>query len=158
MPGQCEASSRHRWVSCEGCRTVVLGQSENQQTDYPKILSHYLKIACLTRKRICLTSSISATSRTNLSDIPTYRARLASRYTVTTHLIPAAFSQASSFIPVPTSPPDNESKEEHGARVQLDASELLSLQAQPGSDNSSTQPRVLWSVVNRYFARVTGLA
>ena len=94
----------------------------------------------------------------SLSDIPTYRARLASRYTVTTHLIPAAFSQASSFVTVPTSPPDNESKEERGARVQLEASEPLSLQAQPGSDNSSTQPRVLLSVVNRYVARVTGLA
>ena len=61
----------------------------------------------------------------------------------TSHLIPAAFPQASSFVPVPTSPPDNESKEERGARVQLDASELLSFQAQHGSDNSSTQSRVL---------------
>ena len=82
-----------------------------------------------------LTSSTSATSR--LLTV------LASPAGTRSQHIPAAFPQASSFVPVPTSPPDNESKEERGARVQLDASELLSLQAQHGSDNSSTQPRVL---------------
>lgn len=79
----------------------------------------------------------------------------AREYTVTTHLIPAAFPRASPFIPVPASP-DNESKEERGARVQLYASELLSLQAQHGPDHSDTQPRVLWSVVNRYVRNGNG--
>ena len=55
-----------------------------------------------------------------------------------------------------TSPPDNESKEERGARVQLYASELLSLQTLHGPDNSSTQPRVLWSVGNRYVRKGNG--
>ena len=64
-------AKRHRSVSCEGCRIVVLGQSENQQTDYPKIVSHYLKTACLTRKRICLTSSTSVTSRTSQTSLLT---------------------------------------------------------------------------------------
>jgi hypothetical protein len=82
--------------------------------------------------------------------------RLVSRYTVTTHLIPAAFPRASPFIPAPASPPDNESKEERGARVQLYASELLSLQAQHGPDNSGTQPRVLWSAVNHYVRKGSG--
>lgn len=81
--------------------------------------------------------------------------RFASEYAVTTHLIPAAFPRASPFVPVPASS-DNESKEERGARVQLYASELLSLQAQHGSDHSSTQPTVLWSVVNRYVRKDNG--
>jgi len=81
--------------------------------------------------------------------------RFANEYTVTAHLIPAAFPRASPFIPVPASP-DNESKEERGARVQLYASELLSLQAQHGPDHSGTQPRVLWSVVNRYVRNGDG--
>ena len=57
---------------------------------------------------------------------------------------------------MPASPPDNESKEERGARVQLYASELLSLQAQHGPDNSSTQPRVLLSVAGRYIRKGNG--
>ena len=85
----------------------------------------------------------------NLSDIPTYYAPAGT--TVTTHLIPAAFPRASHFIPVPASPPDNESKEERGARVRL-----LSPQVQHGLDNSSTQPRVPWSVMYRYVATCKG--
>ena len=81
--------------------------------------------------------------------------RFSSEYTVTTHLIPAAFPRASPFIPVPASP-DNESKEERVARVQLYASELISLQAQHGPDHSGTQPRVLWNVVNRYVRKGNG--
>ena len=64
--------------------------------------------------------------------------------------------RASPFIPLTASPPDNESKEERDARVQLYASELLSLQAQHGPDNSSTQPRVLWSVAGRYVRKGNG--
>lgn len=81
--------------------------------------------------------------------------RFTNEYTVTTHLIPAAFPRASPFIPVPASP-ENESKEERSARVQLYASELLSLQAQHEPGHSSTQPRVLWSVVNRYVRKGNG--
>jgi hypothetical protein len=56
---------------------------------------------------------------------------------------------------VPASP-DNESKEERGARVRLYASELISLQAQHGPDHSGTQSRVLWNVVNRYVRKGNG--
>jgi hypothetical protein len=74
-------------------------------------------------------------------------------YTVTTHLIPAAFPRASPFVsPVPASP-EHESRDERAARVQRYTDELLSLQAQHGPDDSGTQPRVLWSVLNRYVRR-----
>jgi hypothetical protein len=81
--------------------------------------------------------------------------RFTNEYTVTTHLIPAAFPRASPFIPVPASP-NNESKEERRARVQLYASELLSHQAQHEPGHSGPQSRVLWSVVNRYVREGNG--
>jgi hypothetical protein len=67
-----------------------------------------------------------------------------------------AFPRASPFITVTASSPDNESKEERGARVQLCASEFLSLQAQHRPDNSSAQPRVLWGAVDRYIRKGNG--
>jgi hypothetical protein len=76
-------------------------------------------------------------------------------YTVTTHLIPAAFPRASPFIPVPALPV-HESRAERSSRVQRYTSELLSLQARNGPDHSGKQPTVLWTVLNRYVRAGSG--
>ena len=83
--------------------------------------------------------------------------RFASEYTVTTHLIPAAFPRCSPFVPVPVVKlPDYESRDERGARIELYKDELLSYHAQHGPDHSGTQPMVLWSALNRYVRKDTG--
>ena len=82
--------------------------------------------------------------------------RFASEYTVTTHLIPAAFPRSSPFVPLPALPDYNESRDERSARVQRQTDEFLSLQAQYGPDHSGTQPSVLWSVLNRYVRKGNG--
>jgi hypothetical protein len=81
--------------------------------------------------------------------------RFTDTYTVTTHLIPAAFPRASPFVPVPALP-DHESKDERNSRVQRYLSELLSLQAQHEPDRSGTQPTVLWTALNRYVRTDNG--
>jgi len=84
--------------------------------------------------------------------------RFTSAYNVTTHIIPAAFPRSSPFIPEPAVPDhDQESKDERRAWVEQCTSELLTLQARHVSDHSDAQPRVLWSVLNRYVrAGTTG--
>jgi hypothetical protein len=76
-------------------------------------------------------------------------------YTVTTHLIPAAFPRSSPFVPLPPFPA-RETKEERAARIQRFTGELLSLQAQHAPDQSGTQQPVLWSVLNRYVRKSIG--
>jgi hypothetical protein len=86
--------------------------------------------------------------------------RFASEYTVTTHLIPAAYPRSSPFVSVPAFKlPDHESRDERGARIQLYKDELFSLQDQHGPDHSGTQPQPtvpLWSVLNRYVRKGNG--
>ncbi|KAI9438201.1 Alpha/Beta hydrolase protein [Lactarius indigo] len=86
--------------------------------------------------------------------------RFTSAYTVTTHLIPAAFPRVSPFVPLPPVP-EHESKDERSARVERYASEFLALQTQHAPDKSESHPTVLWSVLNRYVredtSRETGL-
>jgi hypothetical protein len=83
--------------------------------------------------------------------------RFASEYTVTTHLIPAAFPRSSPFVPVPVFKlPDYKSRDERGARIELYRDELLSHQAQHGPDYSGTQPVVLWNALNRYVRKGSG--
>jgi len=75
--------------------------------------------------------------------------RFTDTYTVSTHLIPAAFPRVSPFVPLPPVP-EHESKDERSARVEQCANELLALQAQYTPDKSELQPMVLWTVLNRY--------
>ncbi|KAI9463967.1 Alpha/Beta hydrolase protein [Lactarius psammicola] len=75
--------------------------------------------------------------------------RFTSTYTVTTHLIPAAFPRVSPFAPLPPVP-GHESKDERGARVERYASEFIAQQTQHAPDKSESQPTVLWTVLNRY--------
>ena len=83
--------------------------------------------------------------------------RFTDTYTVTTHLIPAAFPRASPLVPVPALPDhENESKDERNLRIQQYTSELLALQAQHKPDHSGTQPTVLWTVLNRYVRKNKG--
>jgi hypothetical protein len=72
-----------------------------------------------------------------------------STYTVTTHLIPAAFPRVTPFVPLPPVP-EHESKDERRARVERYASESLALHTQHTPDKSESQPTVLWTVLNRY--------
>lgn len=81
--------------------------------------------------------------------------RFTDEYTVTTHLISAAFPRASPFVPVPAVP-EHESKDERNARVQQYTDELLSLQAQHELDHFGTEPTVLWTVLNRYVRTDVG--
>ena len=81
--------------------------------------------------------------------------RFTSTYTVTTHLIPAAFPRVSPFVPLPPVP-EHESKDERGARVGRYTSEFLDLQTQYAPDTSESQPTVLWSVLNRYVRTDSG--
>ena len=76
-------------------------------------------------------------------------------YTVTTHLIPAAFPRFSPFVPLPPFP-IHETKEERAAHIQRLTGELLSLEAQHVPDQSGTQQTVLWSVLNRYVRKSIG--
>ncbi|KAN0107765.1 Alpha/beta hydrolase family domain containing protein [Russula decolorans] len=76
-------------------------------------------------------------------------------YTVTTHLIPAAFPRLSPFVPLPPFPA-HETKEERAARIQRLTGELLSPEAQHVPDQSGTQQTVLWSVLNRYVRKSIG--
>jgi hypothetical protein len=85
---------------------------------------------------------------------PSRDRRFASEYTVTTHLIPAAFPRASPYVPVPAFElPDHKNRDERGARIEIYKNELLSLQVQHGPDQSGTQSTVLWSALNRYVRR-----
>lgn len=79
----------------------------------------------------------------------------ANSYTVTAHLIPAAFPRSSPYVPLPAVP-THETKEERAARIERFADELLSLQAQHVPDQSGTQQTVLWSVLNRYVRKSVG--
>lgn len=81
--------------------------------------------------------------------------RFTDSYTVTTHLIPAAFPRSSPFIPLPAFPA-HETKDERAARIQRFTDELLSLQAQYAPDQSETQQTVLWNVLNRYVRKSIG--
>jgi hypothetical protein len=81
--------------------------------------------------------------------------RFTSSYTVTTHLIPAAFPRSSPFVPLPAFP-THETKDERAARIQRFTDELLSLQAQHAPDQSGAQQTVLWSVLNRYVRKSIG--
>jgi hypothetical protein len=81
--------------------------------------------------------------------------RFTSSYTVTTHLIPAAFPRSSPFVPLPAFP-THETKDERAARIQRFTGELLSLQAQHVPGQSGTQQTVLWSVLNRYVRKSIG--
>jgi hypothetical protein len=78
-----------------------------------------------------------------------------SSYTVTTHLIPAAFPPSSPFVPLPAFPA-HETKDERAARIQSFTDELLLLQAQHVPDQSGTRQTVLWSVLNRYVCKNIG--
>jgi hypothetical protein len=82
--------------------------------------------------------------------------RFTSSYTVTTHLIPAAFPRSSPFVPLPAFPTHDETKDERAARIQRFTGELLSLQAQHVPGQSGTQQTVLWSVLNRYVRKSIG--
>ncbi|KAH8986942.1 alpha beta-hydrolase [Lactarius hatsudake] len=75
--------------------------------------------------------------------------RFTNSYTVTTHIIPAAFPRVSQFVPLPPVP-ERETKDERSARVERYASEFFALQTQHAPDKSEPQPTVLWSVLNRY--------
>ncbi len=86
---------------------------------------------------------------------PPRRHHFNSLYTVTKHLIPAAFPRSSPFIPLPVIPA-HETKEERAARVQRYTNELLLLRAQHVLDQSGTQRKVLWSVLNRYVRKSIG--
>jgi len=86
---------------------------------------------------------------------PTRDHRFTSTYTVTTHIIPAAFPRVSPFVPLPPVP-ENESRDERSARVEQYTSELLDLQTQHAPDTSGSQPTVLWSVLNRYVRADSG--
>jgi hypothetical protein len=78
-------------------------------------------------------------------------------YTVTTHVIPAAFPRTSPFVPVTALPGyESESKEERNSRIQQYTNELLALQGQHEPDLSGTQPTVLWTVLNRYVCKNKG--
>ncbi len=78
-----------------------------------------------------------------------------SLYTVTTHLIPAAFPRSSPLVPLPALPA-HETKDERVASIQRFTDDLLSLQAQHVPDQSGTQQTVLWSVLNRYVRKSIG--
>ena len=86
---------------------------------------------------------------------PPRRHRFTSSYTVTTHLIPAAFPRSSPFVPLPPFPA-HETKDERATRIQRFTDELLSLQAQHVPDQSGTQQTVLWSVLNRFVRKSIG--
>ena len=75
--------------------------------------------------------------------------RFTSTYTVTTHLIPAAFPRVSPFVPLPPVP-EHESKDERRTRVERHASEFLVLNAQHTPDKPESHPTVLWTALNRY--------
>jgi hypothetical protein len=81
--------------------------------------------------------------------------RFTSSYTLTTHIIPAAFPRSSPFVPLPAVPA-HESKDERAARIQRFTDKLLSLQAQHVPDQSGTQQTVLWNVLNRYVRKSIG--
>ncbi|KAI0289945.1 Alpha/Beta hydrolase protein [Russula brevipes] len=83
---------------------------------------------------------------------PSRDGSFAGTYSITTHIIPAAFPRVSPFVPV-LPLPNHENRDERGAHVKQHTSELLSLQAQ---DDSGTRPKVLWSVLNRYVRTDTG--
>ena len=87
---------------------------------------------------------------------PPRHRRFATSYTVTTHLIPAAFPRSSPFVPLPAFPAQ-ENKDERTARIQRFTGELLSLQARHAPDQSGTQQTVLWSVLNRYVRKSTSI-
>jgi hypothetical protein len=78
--------------------------------------------------------------------------RFTSTYTITTHLIPAAFPRVSPFVPLPPVP-DNESRDERSARLERYTTEFLDLQTQHAPD---TRPTVLWTVLNRYVRANSG--
>ncbi|KAI9513434.1 Alpha/beta hydrolase family-domain-containing protein [Russula earlei] len=82
---------------------------------------------------------------------PSRDRRFTDAYSVTAHIIPAAFPRSSPFIPLPAFPDrDHESKDDRRVRVEQCTNELLSLQARHVPDHSGSQPRVLWNVLNRY--------
>jgi hypothetical protein len=85
---------------------------------------------------------------------PSRHHHFTSSYTVTTHLIPAAFPR-SPFVPLPALPV-HETKDERAARIQRSTGELLSLQAQHVSGQSGRQQTVLWSALNRYVRKSIG--
>jgi hypothetical protein len=80
--------------------------------------------------------------------------RFSTSYSVTTHVIPGAFPRSSPVIDLPAFP-GHEIKDDRSARIQRYTNELLSLQAQHVPDSSGTQPRVLWSVLDRYVRKST---
>ena len=77
--------------------------------------------------------------------------RFTSTYTVSTHIIPAAFPRITPFVPLPPVP-EHESKDERSARVKRYADEFVALQTQHAPDKYELQPTptVLWTVLNRY--------
>jgi hypothetical protein len=75
--------------------------------------------------------------------------RFTSTYTVSTHLIPAAFPRVTPFVPLPPVP-EHESKDERSARVKRYVNEFIAFQTQHAPDKSEPQPTVLWTVLNRY--------
>jgi len=83
-----------------------------------------------------------------------------STYTVTTHIIPAAFPRSLPFIPesaVPDHDQGSKDSDERRAWVQQYTNELLALQTRHAQDHPDAQPKVLWSVLNRYVrAGATG--
>jgi hypothetical protein len=81
--------------------------------------------------------------------------RFSTSYDVTTHIVPAAFPRSSPFVALPEFP-GHETKDERAARIRRYTNELLALQAQHVPDGSGTQPRVLWSVLNRYVRKGGG--
>lgn len=80
--------------------------------------------------------------------------RFSTSYNVTMHIIPAAFPRSSPFVALPAFP-GHEIKDERAARIQRYTNELLSLQAHHVPDSSGMQPKVLWSVLNRYVHKGT---
>ena len=85
--------------------------------------------------------------------------RFTDTYTVSTHLIPAAFPRVSPFVPL-LPVPEHESKDERRARIERYTDAFLALQTQHAPDKSESQPTVLWTALNRYVCadtRGTGL-
>lgn len=78
-----------------------------------------------------------------------------SAYTVTTHLIPAAFPRVTPFVPL-LPVPEHESRDERSARVERYTSEFLALRTQYAPDTPESQPTVLWTALNRYVRTDTG--
>ncbi|KAI0346372.1 alpha/beta-hydrolase [Trametopsis cervina] len=81
---------------------------------------------------------------------------ISSRYELTTHLVPAAYTRVTPFIPIPEQPAWSNDRETWKANVEKTAQEVMGPKIEqyegklPGGAEGKGNTHVLWNCVNRY--------